>query len=62
MHFQDVIIWFGKDYAVVTNHLGEEIFHHNGEVNARVLGNIKKLYEDKAYIVLDVINVDLRDT
>lgn len=55
---QDVIIYYGYNYILVTKN-GEDLYVKEGEIRTADVVNLKNEYENKGYIVVDVINTEI---
>jgi len=54
---QEVIIYYGKDYLMVTQG-SNELFLLEATIDAHIVGKYKRFYENLGYIIIDVINTD----
>ena len=57
---QEVILWYSKDYLMVTQNT-EELYLIQEHIDICEVSYVKSLLETNGLIVLEVINTDLKD-
>ena len=56
---QNIIIYYGFDYVLITNTDGEDLLEVQQEMSLEYVSKIKKNYENLGYIIVDTINTEL---
>lgn len=56
---QNIIIYYGFDYVLITNTDGEDLLEVQQEMTLEYVSKLKKTYENLGYIVVDTINTEL---
>lgn len=56
---QNIIIYYGFDYVLITNTDGEDLLEVQQEMTLEYVSKLKKTYENLGYIIVDTINTEL---
>ena len=56
---QNIIIYYGFDYVLITNTDGEDLLEIQQEMTIEHVSKLKKAYENWGYIIVDTINTEL---